>query len=138
MLKTYRTYNLMVVFLKYEFNNKLMGGATLFRITPSITWTQAIYIYIYIYFFFSFLDNYRVTLPSPPKRKKEKLKNNKWPDFIFIYLLFFFLLINFLGSTTANPWCSSYSTSINICGGVGAKVGIQVSKRKFHTHIILD
>ena len=57
----------MVGFLKYEFNNKLMGGATLFRITQSITWTQPIYI-------FSFLDNYRVTLPSPPKRKKRKIK----------------------------------------------------------------
>ena len=31
MLNTYKTYNSMVRFLKYEFNNKLLGGVTLFR-----------------------------------------------------------------------------------------------------------
>ena len=39
MLKTYRTYSLMVGFLKYEFNNKLLGGITFFRVTSSVTWT---------------------------------------------------------------------------------------------------
>ena len=33
MLKTYRTYNPTVRFPKYEFNNKLLGGVTLLRIT---------------------------------------------------------------------------------------------------------
>ena len=46
MLRTYRTYNSMVVFSKYEFNNKLLGGVTLLRVTPGVTWTQ-LYIYIY-------------------------------------------------------------------------------------------
>ena len=32
MLKTYRTCNSVVEFLKYEFNNKLLSGVTLFRI----------------------------------------------------------------------------------------------------------
>ena len=45
MLRTYRTYNSMVVFSKYEFNNKLLGGVTLLRVTPGVTWTQ-LYIYI--------------------------------------------------------------------------------------------
>ena len=31
MLNTYKTYNSIVRFLKYEFNNKLLGGVTLFR-----------------------------------------------------------------------------------------------------------
>ena len=48
ILKTYRISNLTVGFLKYEFNNKLLGGATLPRVIPGVTWTQP-YIYIYIY-----------------------------------------------------------------------------------------
>ena len=32
-----KTYNLMVKFLKYEFNNKLLGGVTLLRVTPGVT-----------------------------------------------------------------------------------------------------
>ena len=31
MINTYKTYNSIVRFLKYEFNNKLLGGVTLFR-----------------------------------------------------------------------------------------------------------
>ena len=50
MLRTYRTCNSMVGFLKYELNNKLLGDVTLLIITQGITWTQHfIYIYIYIY-----------------------------------------------------------------------------------------
>ena len=50
MLRTYRTCNSTVGFLKYKFINKLLGGVTLFRVTPDVTWTQHfIYIYIYIY-----------------------------------------------------------------------------------------
>ena len=37
MLKIYRTYNLMVKFLKYEFNKKLLGNITLLNITQDIT-----------------------------------------------------------------------------------------------------
>ena len=40
MLKTYRACNPMVRFLKYEFNNMLLGGVTFFRITSCVTWTQ--------------------------------------------------------------------------------------------------
>ena len=40
--------------------------------------------------------------------------------------------------TTAHPWCSSHSTNINFCKVRGARVGVQVSKREFHTHIHLD
>ena len=29
----------MVGFSKYEFNNKLLSDVTLFRVTPSVTWT---------------------------------------------------------------------------------------------------
>ena len=49
MLRTYRTCNSTVRFSKYEFYNKLLGGVTLLRVTPSVTWTQPLYIYIYIY-----------------------------------------------------------------------------------------
>ena len=41
MLKIYRTCNPTVGFSKYEFNNKLLGGVTFFRITLSVTWTQS-------------------------------------------------------------------------------------------------
>ena len=40
MLKTYRTYNPMVGFSKYEFNNKLLDDVTFFRITSNVTWSQ--------------------------------------------------------------------------------------------------
>ena len=40
MLGTYRACNLMVGFSKYEFNNKLLGGVTLFRVTSGVTRTQ--------------------------------------------------------------------------------------------------
>ena len=37
MLRTYKTYNPMIGFLKYEFNNKLLGGVTFFIVTLSVT-----------------------------------------------------------------------------------------------------
>ena len=40
MLRTYRAYNPTVGFSKYEFNNKLLGGVTFFRITLGVTRTQ--------------------------------------------------------------------------------------------------
>ena len=40
MLRTYRICNPMVGFSKYEFNNKLLGGVTFFRVTSGVTWTQ--------------------------------------------------------------------------------------------------
>ena len=46
ILRTYRPYNPTVKFLKYEFNNKLLNGVILFRITSSVTWIQP-YIYIH-------------------------------------------------------------------------------------------
>ena len=32
-----KIYNLMVEFLKYKFNNNLLGGVTLFKVTPGVT-----------------------------------------------------------------------------------------------------
>ena len=40
MLKTYRTCNPTVGFSKYEFNNKLLGGGTFFKVTSGVTQTQ--------------------------------------------------------------------------------------------------
>ena len=37
MLRTYKTYNPMIGFLKYEFNNKLLGDVTFFRVTLGAT-----------------------------------------------------------------------------------------------------
>ena len=48
MLRIYRTYNSTVGFLKYEFNNKLLGDVILLKVTLSVTWTHLIYIYIYM------------------------------------------------------------------------------------------
>ena len=45
MLRTYKTYNSTVGFLKYELNNKLLDGVTLFKVTPGVTSTQPTYIY---------------------------------------------------------------------------------------------
>ena len=36
MLRTYRIYNSIVGFSKYEFNNKLLDSVKLFRVTPGI------------------------------------------------------------------------------------------------------
>ena len=41
MLRTYKKCNPTVRFSKYEFNNKLFGGVTFFRVTSSITWTES-------------------------------------------------------------------------------------------------
>ena len=49
MLRTYRTCNSTIRFSKYEFYNKKLGGVTLFRVIPGVTWTQPIYVCIYIY-----------------------------------------------------------------------------------------
>lgn len=38
ILNTYKTYNSVVGFLKYEFNNKLLGGIILLRVTSDVTW----------------------------------------------------------------------------------------------------
>ena len=38
MLRTYRTCNPTVEFSKYEFNNKLWGSVTFFRVTLGVTW----------------------------------------------------------------------------------------------------
>ena len=48
MLRTYRTYNSTVGFSKYELNNKLLDGVTLFKVTLGVTLTQSIHTYIYI------------------------------------------------------------------------------------------
>ena len=45
MLKTYRTCNSTVRFSKDYFNNKLLDGVTLLKVTSGVTWTQ-LYIYI--------------------------------------------------------------------------------------------
>ena len=67
MLRTYKIYNSTARFLKYEFNNKLLDGITLFRVTLYITWTQYIYIYIYIY-----NDGiFKIILP----KKKKKIRD---------------------------------------------------------------
>ena len=41
MLRPYRTCNLMVGFLKYKFNNKLLDGITFFRVMSSVTQTKS-------------------------------------------------------------------------------------------------
>ena len=40
MLRTYITCNPTVGFSKHEFNNKLLGDVTFFRVTSSVTRTQ--------------------------------------------------------------------------------------------------
>ena len=40
MLRLYRTCNPMIRFSKYEFNNKLLSGVTVFRVMPGATGTQ--------------------------------------------------------------------------------------------------
>ena len=40
ILRPYKTCNPTVKISKYEFNNKLLGGVTFFRITLCVTWTQ--------------------------------------------------------------------------------------------------
>ena len=49
MLRIDKTCNPTIEFSNYDFYNKLLGGVTLLKVTPDITWTQPIYIYIYIY-----------------------------------------------------------------------------------------
>ena len=57
MLWTYRIYNSMVGFSKYEFYYKLLDGITLLRVTLDVIWTQPMCVYIYIYIY----NTYKVT-----------------------------------------------------------------------------
>ena len=50
MLRTYKTCNLRVRFSKYEFNNKLLGGVTFFKVKSGVTRTQP-YIFLIWYEF---------------------------------------------------------------------------------------
>ena len=45
MLRTYKTHNSIVEFLKYEFNKKLLSGITLLRVTLDVTWTHPLWGY---------------------------------------------------------------------------------------------
>ena len=87
-----RTYNPTVKFLKYEFNNTLLGDVTLFRITPGKTWTQS-YIYVCVeketwykhiqeFWLIIFWNQYRTTILHI-----EQL--------LFFFFFFFFGLDNF-------------------------------------------
>ena len=49
LLRIYRPCNSTVGFSKYEFYNKLLGGVTLLRITPGVTWIQSLSLSLYIY-----------------------------------------------------------------------------------------
>ena len=50
ILRIYRTCNSTVGFLKYEFNNKILGGIILLRVTLGVTWTQpSLSLSLYIY-----------------------------------------------------------------------------------------
>ena len=52
MSKIYKTCNPTIKFWNYEFNNKLLDGVTLLKVTSGVIWTQPnIYIYIYIYLY---------------------------------------------------------------------------------------
>ena len=41
ILRPYRICNSTVEISKYEFNNKLLGGVTFFRVTLCVTWNQS-------------------------------------------------------------------------------------------------
>ena len=43
LLRTYRIWNSMMEFSRYEFYNKLLCGVTLFKVTLSVTWTQPLF-----------------------------------------------------------------------------------------------
>ena len=40
MLRTYKICNSMVRFSNFEFYKKLLGGVTLLRVIPGVTWTR--------------------------------------------------------------------------------------------------
>ena len=42
MLKTYRSWNSTVRFLKFEFYNKLLDGVTLLKVIPGVTLSNVI------------------------------------------------------------------------------------------------
>ena len=52
--------------------------------------------------------------------------------------IYLYYQVNCVVWTTMHFWRDNHSTSINACEVWRAIVGIQVSKREFHTHIHLD
>ena len=62
-------------------------------------------------------------------------------DFFLMGWKYIFWIKNFFifyFFTTAHFWCNGHSTSINASGVWRPRVGVQVSKREFHTYIYLD
>ena len=57
------------------------------------------------------------------------LQNILYKDFHYIKIIY---------CTTTHPWCDGHSTGTNTCEVWEARTGVQVSMRKFHTHIHLD
>ena len=71
MVSTYRTCNSTVGFLKYEFNNKLLGDITLLKVTPSVC--MCIYIRIMLMSALKALVNSPVKESFYGKKKKKQL-----------------------------------------------------------------
>ena len=49
--------------------------------------------------------------------------------------LSYYDLLTIALSIIAHPWRDSHSTNISVCGVWGIRVNVQISKRKFYTHI---
>ena len=64
ILKTYKIYNPTVRFSKYEFNNKLLGDVTLFRVTPSVTSIVGLHYFCIFSMFAKFQSNQKSIVMS--------------------------------------------------------------------------
>ena len=54
---------------------------------------------------------------------------------VLVHILFPWLVIVDGKTTTAHFWCDDHSTSISVCGGVGVRIGVSISKRELQTYI---
>ena len=111
MLKTYRTCNSTIGFSKYEFYNKLLGGVTLLRIIPDVTWIQPIYTYIYIYIY----KHIHTYIHTHTHLLYEKLG-----------FFFFFLLIYLLFKRNYSTWKHNSDANYRVNNHMNFEIGSSI------------
>ena len=118
-----RILQIIQMFMHYVIEVVLINHVNSLSFVLSVFFLQLLrYLKILHLVAFNYQLSYSILNPPPPQKKKRNSHIN----------------LCVFQETTAHPWCSGHSTSINTCRVWGVMVGVQVFKRELHTHIHLD